>query len=109
MLLRSSLSVVLALLAGGALAQGDDEFLLVNGTDYTIVEVTTSLPDMNFWGDDVLLPPALQGGEARKVKVAPFAAACLQDVRAKFVDDAETVVWKNLKMCNVKKLTLFFH
>jgi hypothetical protein len=108
-MLRSSLSLVLSLFATAALAQGDIELLLVNGTDYAIVELALSPPNIDYWGHNFLLPPALQGGEARRVKLKPFAAECTQDVRGAFAEDRSQVIWRGLNVCNVKKLTLFFH
>ena len=107
-MLRASLAAVLSLLATGALAQGDVELLLVNGTEYALVELKLSPPNVDYWGDNFLRPPALQGGEARKVKLMPFAAECTQDVRGAFAEDASQVIWRGLNVCNVKKLTLFF-
>ncbi len=108
-MLRPSLSVALSLLATNALAQGDIELLLVNGTEYALVELALSPPGVDYWGDNFLPPPALQGGEARKVKLMPFAAECTQDVRGAFAFDASRVVWRGVNVCNVKKLTLHFH
>ena len=108
-MLRSCLSFAFLLSATGALAQGEYELLLVNGTDYAIVELALSPPNVDYWGDNFLRPPALQGGEARKVKLTPFAAECTQDVKGAFAEDASRVVWRGVNLCNIKKLTLFFH
>lgn len=108
-MLRSSLSLALSLLTTSALAQGDVEVLLINGTEYALVELKLSPPNIDYWGDNFLRPPALQGGEARKVKLEPFAAECTQDVRGAFAEDASQVIWRGLNVCNVKKLVLHFH
>ena len=107
-MLRSTLSAALSLLATAAFAQGDVELLLVNGTDYALVELKLSPPNIDYWGDNFLLPTTLQSGEARKVKLMPFAAECTQDVRGAFAEDASQVIWRGLNVCNVKKLTLLF-
>ena len=104
---RLLLLSALALLATEAVAQDADEFLLVNGIENSIVELAISPPDLGVWGDNLLLPPPLEPGEARKIKAWPFAGNCIQDVRARFAGDVDMVVWKGLKLCNIKKLGLF--
>ena len=98
----------LALLATEVLAQDADQFLIVNGTENSIVELAISPPDLGVWGDNLLLPPPLEPGEARKIKAWPFAGRCIQDVRGRFVGDVDMVIWRGVKLCNVKKLGLFF-
>ena len=105
---RLLLLSALALLATDAFAQAADEFLLVNGVENSIVELVISPPDVGVWGDNLLLPPPLEPGEARKIKAWPFAGNCIQDVRGRFAGDVDMVVWKGVKLCNVKKLGLFF-
>ena len=104
---RLLLLSALALLAPHAVAQDADKFLLVNGTENSIVELAISPPDLGVWGDNLLLPPPLEPGEARKIKAWPFAGNCIQDVRGRFAGDVDMVVWKGLKLCNIKKLGLF--
>ena len=96
-----------ALLATRAFAQDADSFLLVNGLEDSIVELAISPPGLGIWGDNLLLPPPLEPGEARKVKTWPFGGQCVQDVRARLAGDAETVVWKGVKLCTIRKLGLF--
>jgi hypothetical protein len=105
---RLLLLSALALIATEALAQAADEFVLVNGMQNSIVELVISPPDLGIWGDNLLRPPPLEPGEARKVKAWPFDGQCIRDVRAKLAGDVDMVVWKGLKLCNVKKLGLFF-
>jgi hypothetical protein len=97
----------LALIATEALAEAEDEFLLVNGMENSIVELVTSPPGLGIWGDNLMLPPPLEPGEARTVKAWPFAANCVQDLRGRFAGDVDMVVWKGLKLCNIRKLALF--
>ena len=104
---RLLLLSALALLATEAFAQDADQFLLVNGVESSIVELVISPPGLGVWGDNLLLPPPLEPGEARKIKAWPFAGNCIQDVRGRFAGDVDMVVWKNVKLCNVKKLGLF--
>jgi hypothetical protein len=105
---RLLLLSALALLVTEALAQAADEFLLVNGIENSIVELAISPPDLDIWGDNLLLPPPLEPGEARKVNAWTFDGQCIQDVRGRFAGDVDLVVWKRVKLCNVKKLGLFF-
>ena len=104
---RLLLLASLALIATAALAQAVAEFLLGNGMEYSIVELVISPPDLAIWGDNLLLPPPLEPGEARKIKAWPFAGNCVQDLRGRFAGDVDMVVWKGLKLCNIRKLALF--
>ena len=106
-MLRPFLSAVFALLGGGALAQVEDGVLVVNGTEYAIVRLVTSPPGLGFWTDNLLPPPPLKAGEARKLKVAPFGGQCLQDVRVTFESGAQEAEWKRVRLCDVRKLGLF--
>ena len=104
---RLLLLSALALFSSPAVGQDADEFLLVNGTENSIVELAISPPGLGIWGDNLLPPPPLEPGEARKIKAWPFAGNCIQDVRGSFAGDVDRVVWKGLKLCNIRKLGLF--
>ena len=44
----------------------------------------------------------------RTTRLARFGSQCIQDVRGRFAGNVDMVVWKGVKLCNVKKLGLFF-
>lgn len=101
------LASALVLHAGAASAQEVDTFLLVNGMQTSIVALTLSPPGLGVWSDNLLSPPQVEPGEARKVTARPFGQNCEQDVRATLAPDGETVEWKKVKLCGIKKLGLF--
>jgi len=101
------LASALVLSAGAARAQDVDSFLLVNGIQTSIVALALSPPGLGVWSDNLLSPPQVEPGEARMVTARPFAQDCTQDVRATLAPDGETVEWKRVKLCGIKKVVLF--
>jgi hypothetical protein len=101
------LSIALALHVHAAGAQEVDKIFIVNGMQDSIVELALSPPGLGIWSDNLLSPPPIEPGEARKIAARPFAEKCVQDVRARLAGGGGEVFWKSLKLCNVKKLGLF--
>ena len=106
-LLARLLPIALAVHVNAAVAQEVDRILIVNGMQDSIVELALSPPGLAIWSDNLLSPPPIEPGEARKLAARPFAEKCVQDVRARLAGGGGEVVWKGLKLCNVRKLGLF--
>jgi len=103
--IRLLVSAVFSLLATGALAQGEDDLLLVNGMEQVIVKLVASPPGLGFWRDNLVSKPLIEG-EARRVKVAPFGGQCVQDLRVTFMNTNDEKEWKRVRVCGVRKLGL---
>jgi hypothetical protein len=106
-LLAGSLAAALVLYVNTAFAQEVDRILLINGMDTSIVSLVLSPPGDGIWSDNLLSPPPIEPGEGRQTAAQPFAEKCIQDMRVTLAGDGETVEWKRVKLCNVKKLGLF--
>lgn len=104
-----SLSVaLLSLLGGGALAQEQTRFLLINGTSYPIRELVVSPHDMGTWSHNVLRVPALKPGERREIVFDSRIYDCNQDFKVVFEDDSSQAIWRYLNLCELQKIRLNF-
>jgi hypothetical protein len=106
-LMRRFLAILLSLIAGSALAD-DGRFVIVNGTDLSIRELTLSQHDLNAWSPSVLRAPALKPGEAREVTVPSSFVGCNQDFKVVFEGNDTQPIWQYLNLCNLKKIRLAY-
>ena len=83
----------------------DLDFELVNGTGWAIKEVYISPATVNDWQENILSEP-MADGESGKVTFSPEAEAENWDMKIVWVDEGEDVVWKNLNLSEISKLTL---
>ena len=100
--------VTVALLAFGVLAQaGNQDFTLVNETGITIEELYISPAKADNWQEDVLGDEALPDGGSVEVGFPVDDNHCRWDL--KIIDgDKDEVVWNNLDLCKISKITLFW-
>ena len=98
----------LALLFPIAVNAGDADFTLVNGTGIDIAEIYISAANRNSWGRDRLGKSTLDNGKSRLFEFSD-SANCNQDIKVVFDDDAGEVIWKNLDLCEINKLTLRYN
>ena len=88
---------------------GDADFTLVNGTGYTIREVYISAANKNDWGKDRLGDGDLANSRSKLFKFRD-SANCVQDIKVVFdVDSDAEVIWENLDLCEINKLTLKYN
>jgi hypothetical protein len=99
------LALVAALLLPAAAHAVDLDFELVNGTGWAIKEVYISPATVNDWQENILSEP-MADGESGKVTFSPEAEAESWDMKIVWVDEGEDVVWKNLDLSEISKLTL---
>lgn len=97
----------IALASVGAFA-GDADFTIVNSTGYTIREVYLSPANAKNWGKDRLGDGDLENGKSRLIKFRD-SANCVQDLQVVFDDSDAEVVWENLDLCEINKLTLKYN
>ena len=107
-LLQASLFAVCVSLSSSAVFAGDADFTLVNGTGYTIREVYISAANRNAWGRDRLGDGELEKNKSKLFKFSD-SANCKQDIKVVFdAGDAE-VIWEDLDLCEINKLTLKYN
>lgn len=101
------LAVASAWALGAAIA-GDADFRLANRTGYDISEVYISPARRNVWGNDRMGDGVLQNG---KTKLFRFSdrASCKQDIMVVFEDDDSKVVWEDVDLCEINKITLKYN
>ena len=87
---------------------GDADFTLVNSTGATIREVYLSPAKAKNWGNDRLGEGDMANGKSRLIKFSD-AANCVQDLQVVFDDGSGEVVWDNLNLCEINKLTLKYN
>ena len=104
---NSILAVTVAMLAGSA-AAADADFTLVNKTGYSIREVYISPAKRNRWGSDRLGDGVLDNEKSRFFRFRD-AATCRNDMKVVFEEDKTEVVWQNVDLCEVDKLTLRYN
>lgn len=95
-------------LAPFAAFAGDADFTLVNGTGYTIREVYISAANRNAWGRDRLGDGELANSKSKLFKFSD-SANCVQDIKVVFDDNNAEVVWEDLDLCEINKLTLKYN
>ena len=99
--------IVLLLFAGDSVAQ-EFAFVLVNGTQYPIRELHLSSANMNNYGPNVLPPPYIRPGEARRVDFRGYVVDCNVDLKVVFANVDNQPVWQYLNLCNLKKIRLAY-
>ncbi len=104
-LLLGALSSIL--LSGAAIAGGAD-FTLVNRTGYTLREIYVSPSHKNAWGKDRMGDNVLDNGKSRLFKFSD-KSSCKQDLKVVFDDDESEVVWEEIDLCEVEKITLKYN
>lgn len=102
------LALVAALVFPAAAHAVDLDFELVNGTGWAIKEVYISPATVNDWQENILSEP-MADGESGKVTFSPEAEAENWDMKIVWVDEGEDVVWKNLDLSKISKLTLRYN
>ena len=102
------LFLLAALVSPGAAQALDLDFELVNGTGWGIKEIYISPATANNWQANILSEP-MADGDAGEVTFSPDADAELWDMKIVWVDEGADVVWKNLDLSQISKLTLRYN
>ena len=87
---------------------GEADFTLVNRTGYAIGEVYVSPANKNNWGRDRLGRNVLDNGSS-KLFAFSDSANCMQDIKVVFDDDGSSVVWEDVDLCELHKITLRYN
>lgn len=98
---------VLFLATAAVAVAGQQDFVLVNETGVDIEQLYISPVSTDEWQEDVFGENVLPDGNEVVVNFPVDGAHCRWDL--KIVDgDGDEVVWKNLNLCKISTITLFW-
>lgn len=97
------------LLAGSTalLAQGKQDFVLVNKTGLVIAELYLSPVNDDKWGEDVLGKDVLKHNEKVTITFPHKATDCMWDLKIVDEDD-DDVEWEDINLCKASEITLLY-
>ncbi len=105
---RLLLGCITTVLSVGAAVAGDVDFTLVNRTGYDLREVYVSPSNKNAWGKDRMGDKVLENGRSRLFLFSD-KSACTQDLKVVFDDDGSEVIWEDIDLCEISKITLKYN
>lgn len=86
---------------------GEQDFVLVNETGFTIDEMYLSPVTTSDWEEDVLGEDVLEDGEDIEITFFNNEDACKWDL--KIIDEeGDVVYWKNIDLCVAAIITLYY-
>lgn len=91
-----------------ALAQGKQDFELVNRTGYQIDEVYVGPVNQSHWGEDVMGKDAIGDGESANITFNGGSNACKWDIRVVYNDGDESE-FRSVNLCSISRVTLFWN
>lgn len=107
MLALAGMLALVALLSSTALAQGKQDFTLVNVTGVEIHELYVSPHSADDWEEDILGRDTLPSGESVDITFSPKERAKLWDL--KIVDGkGNSIEWESLNLLEISKVTLHY-
>lgn len=101
-------TAIATMVAAGTAMAGDADFTLVNRTGYALREVYVSPSNKNAWGRDRMGDNILENGKARLFKFSD-KSSCDQDLKVVFDDDESEVIWEDIDLCELNKITLRYN
>ncbi|MCP1551292.1 MULTISPECIES: hypothetical protein [Methylorubrum] len=111
-MLRTAFSLTLlataALAPSLTLAQGKQDFTLVNRTGYQIDEVYVGPVSQSHWGQDVMGKDAIANGDTADITFNGGSNACKWDIKVVYNDGDESE-FRGVNLCNVSRVTLFWN
>ncbi|KQT53608.1 hypothetical protein ASG52_05715 [Methylobacterium sp. Leaf456] len=90
------------------LAQGKQDFTIVNRTGYQIDEVYVGPVSQRHWGEDVMGKDAIGDGESADITFNGGSKACKWDIKVVYNDGDESE-FREVNLCNVSTVTLFWN
>lgn len=97
-----------SMFSAGSASAGAADFTLLNRTGYTLREVYLSPSHKNSWGNDRMGQGYLNNGKSRLFKFSD-KGSCTQDLKVVFDDDESEVVWEEVDLCEINKITLKYN
>ena len=90
-------------------AQSDQDFTLVNGTEYDIDEVYVASTTSKSWGKDIMGDGVLEAGKRKAVKFRSGTSNCMYNMRVKWGDGSATEWSVDFDLCKISKITLLYN
>ncbi|WP_241748935.1 hypothetical protein [Teichococcus aerophilus] len=90
-----------------AMAQGQQDFTLVNRTGYEIRELYVGPSRSSNWGRDILGEGVLPANQRRDIRFSSGTRDCAYDIKVVYSDD-DTAEWGNLDLCKISRVSLFW-
>ncbi|WP_439816502.1 hypothetical protein [Zavarzinia sp. CC-PAN008] len=94
--------------AGPALAEGKQDFRLINQTGYEIHQVYVSPNTTNDWEEDVLGQDTLANGDAVDISFSRDSKPCMWDLKVIYTVDGSDAIWTNIDLCTVSAVTIHY-
>lgn len=91
-----------------ALAQGRQDFALVNRTGYQIDEVYVGPTSSPNWGRDLLGQNVLANNQVFNVRFGAATSECMWDIKVVY-NDGDTSEFRRVNLCQVSKVNLFWN
>jgi len=101
------LLVALIISSACLLAQGKQDFTVVNKTGVIINELHVSPNDSDEWGEDILGQDVLELDQECDIQFHPKEDACLWDLRIAD-DEGNSIEWENIDLCKAVKIILHY-
>lgn len=102
-----SAAALSACLVAAPVAAGEQDFVLLNRTGYTIEQVYVSPSAKRSWEEDVLGDDVLVDGARTTIRFSRAEDACLWDLKAVY-DDGETAEWQGFNLCEVSVIAVSY-
>ncbi len=90
-------------------AQSEQDFTLVNGTEYVIDEVYVAPTTAKTWGRDIMGDGVLAAGASKLVKFRSGTSNCMYNMMAKWADGTTSEWSADLNLCEINKITLRYN
>lgn len=100
--------VVSVIAATAALAQGKQNFTLVNQTGYTIDQVYVSPSKSDSWDEDVMEMDVLPNNTEVDINFSRKEKACMWDLKVVY-DDGETAEWDGINLCEISTIAISYN
>jgi hypothetical protein len=98
-----------ATLAAASSFAGDADFTMVNRTGYDIREIYISPANKSQWGKDRMGENGTLDNNKQRLFKFRDTASCKQDIKAVFDEGDTEVIWEDLDLCEINKLTLRYN
>lgn len=99
------LAALLTGVATGAMAQGKQDFDLVNKTGYTIDQVYVAPSQSDEWEEDVLGEGQLANGRSVHIRFNRATKTCKWDLKVVYTD-SETAEWEEFDLRTTSKIII---
>jgi hypothetical protein len=100
---------VMAFAAAPASAQSEQDFTLLNGTEYVIDEVYVAPSTSKTWGSDIMGDGVLGAGSSKLVKFRSGTSNCIYNMRVKWADGSSSEWSTDFDLCTISKITLRYN